>query len=271
MKIYVIADMEGVAGVVTSEQTGGNSAYFEAARLQYTKEVKAVCDAAVEEGAEEIYINDFHGNGLNLFPDYLPREAMIIRGSFRPTSGFDLLDKTFDGIVLLGIHVRSSTSNGVIPHTYTGKINYEIFGQPVGEFDLLSLIAGECKVPTILVSGDSVAIEQARTNLPSTHMVITKYPVGADSALCIHPERVLEQLSEETHRALKNIQNIEPPQIAPPTQLMIKLNDVSIANRIEWIPGLKKIDDRTFEFLGKSMKEIANVVYGTATLAECKF
>lgn len=271
MKIYVIADMEGIAGVVAPEQTCGNSSYFEAARLQYTREVKAVCEAALEEGAEEIYVNDFHGNGLNIIPEKLPKEAMVIRGTFRPCSGFDLLDKTFSGLILLGVHVRSGTSRGVIPHTYTSKINYEIFGQPVGEFDLLSLIAGEYKVPTILISGDSRAIEQARTNLPSTHMVITKFPVGSESALCIHPDRVIEQLRDETRRAVKNSKLIEPPQIAPPTQLLIKLNDVSISPRLEWIPGLKKLNDCTFEYLGQSMKDIANIVYGTATLAECRF
>lgn len=267
MKIYIVADMEGVAGVVSAEQTQGNSSYFDAAKLQYTREVKSVCEAALAEGVEEIYVNDFHGNGLNIIPEKLPRQAMLIRGGFRPTAGFDLLDKTFAGIIQLGVHVRSSTITGVIPHTYTAKINYEIFGQPVGEFDLLSLIAGEAKIPTLLISGDSVAIEQARTNLPTTHMVITKFPVGNESALCLHPERVIEQLKEETRRAIKNIQAIEPPQIAPPTQLLLKLNDVSIACRIEWIPGLKRIDEVTFEFLGKSMTEIANVVYGTAVLA----
>ncbi len=271
MKIYIVADMEGISGVVTPEQTSGSSSYFEAARFQYTREVKAVCEAALESGAEEIYINDFHGNGLNIMPEKMPKEAMVIRGTFRPCSGFDLLDKTFSGLILLGVHVRSATSKGVIPHTYTQKISYEIFGQPVGEFDLLSLIAGECNVPTILISGDSLAIEQARTNLPSTHMVITKFPVGNESALCIHPDRVIEQLKEETRRAVKAIRTIEPPQIAPPTQLVIKLNDVSITPRIEWIPGLKKTGENTYEYLGQSMKEIANIVYGTATLAECKF
>ena len=271
MKLYIVADMEGVAGVVTQEQTTGSSVYFDAARMQYTREVRAVCEAALEEGVEEIYINDFHGNGLNIIPDMLPKEAMVIRGTFRPCSGFDLLDKTFAGLILLGVHVRSASPNGVIPHTYTPKISYEIFGQPVGEFDLLSLIAGANKVPTIMVSGDSLAIEQARTNLPSTHMVITKFPVGQESALCVHPERIIEQLKDETKRAVKNISAIEPPQISPPTQLLIKVHDVSIIPRIEWIPGLKKQENNSFEFIGQSMKEIANIVYGTATLAECKF
>ena len=107
MKLYIVADMEGIAGVVADVQTGGASAYFEAARLQYTREIRSVCEAALSAGAEEVYVNDFHGNGLTLITDQLPREVMVIRGGFRPTSGYDLLDSTFTGLVLLGIHART--------------------------------------------------------------------------------------------------------------------------------------------------------------------
>jgi len=271
MKLYLVADMEGIAGVVASTQTEGCSSYFDAARIHYTREVKAVCEAALSCGAEEIYVNDFHGNGLNIDSDILPREVMVIRGNFRPASGYDLLDETFAGMILLGVHARTGSSGGVIPHTYSSKVSYEIFGQPVGEFDILSLIAGEKKVPTILISGDSKAIEQAGTNMPSAHTVITKYSTSSESALCVHPEVVCELLREETRRAVKNISTIEPSQISGPTQLLIKLHDVSLTHRIEWIPGLKRLDDSAFEYIGKNMREIANMVYGTATLAECRF
>lgn len=271
MKLYVVADMEGVAGVVSPIQVEGNSSYFEAARLQYSREIKAVCEAAISSGIEEIYVNDFHGNGINLISEMLPREVMIIRGNFRPTSGYDLLDETFAGMILLGVHARTGTAGGVIPHTYSNKLTYEIFGQPVGEFDILALLAGEKKVPTILISGDSKAIEQAGTNMPMAHTVVTKYSTGTESALCVHPDTVCELLTEETRRALKNIPTIEPSQISGPTQLIIKLHDVNLASRFYWIPGLKRIGDTTFEYTAKSMLEVANIVYGTATLAECHF
>jgi D-amino peptidase len=271
MKLYIIADMEGIAGVVADNQTGGSSTYFEASRMQYTKEIVAVCEAALSAGVEEIYVNDFHGNGLTLIPEMLPREVMLIRGGFRPTSGYHLLDETFAGMVMLGIHARTSTSNAVLPHTYTSKVSFEIFGQAVGEFDILALVAGEMKVPTILISGDSKAIEQAGTNMPSTHRVITKYSIGSDGALCVHPDRVCELLRDETKRAVKNASTIEPSQISGPTQLTIRLRDVSLVPRLEWIPGIKKVADTTFEYTADNMKSVANMVYGIATLVEARF
>ncbi|MDD2999945.1 MAG: M55 family metallopeptidase, partial [Candidatus Riflebacteria bacterium] len=241
MKLYIVADMEGVAGVVDSEQTMGASAYFEAAKLQYAREVRSVCEAALNAGVEEVYVNDFHGNGLNINPEILPRSVLVIRGGFRPTSGYDMLDETFSGLVLLGAHARTGTSNAVLPHTYTGRVTYEIFGQPVGEFDILALLAGEMKVPTILISGDSTAVEQAGTNMPSAHRVVTKYAVNNGGALCIHLDLVCEALREEVTRAVKNIAAIEPAQIAGPTQLSVKIADVNLAPRIEWIPGAKRV------------------------------
>ena len=271
MKIYVIADIEGVSGVVSSAQTGGDSWLYEAARLQYSREVKAVCEAALHAGAEEVYVNDFHGNGLNLLSDALPREVMVIRGGFRPSSGYDLLDETFSGVVMLGVHARTGTYGGVIPHTYSSKLSFEIFGQPVGEFDVLALLAGEKKVPVILISGDSKALEQASTNLPSTPGVITKYSIGTEGALCMHPDRVCELLRDEMRRAIKIIDSIEPAQISGPVQLKIRVCDVLLSSRLEWIPGLKKIDDVSFEFAGKNMREIAALMYGCATMVEAKF
>lgn len=270
MKIYVIADMEGVCGVVSAAQTGGDSWLYESARLQYAREIKAVCESAISAGVEEVYVNDFHGNGLNLLAGSLPREVMVIKGGFRSTSGYDLLDNTFSGLVLLGIHARTGTYGGVIPHTYSNKLSFEIFGQPVGEFDVLALIAGEMKVPVLLVSGDSMALQQAGTSLPSTPGVITKYSIGTEGALCVHPDRVCELLRDEMKRAIKIIDSIEPAQISGPVQLNIKTHDVSMSSRLEWIPGLKRIDDVNFEFACRDMKEVASLMFGCATLVEAK-
>jgi D-amino peptidase len=268
MKLYIVADMEGIAGVVSFDQiSGAQTQEATLARQQYTEEVKAVCVGAIEAGVEEIYINDFHDNGRNLIIERLPPQAMVIRGGFRASSGFDLLDETFVGLVMLGAHARSGSAEGLLAHTYTDRLRFEIFGQPVGEFDLLSLVAGEQKVPTILISGDSKTIEQAGTNLPATHTVTTKYSLGSGSALCIHPIQVIDALKDEIKRAVKNAGNIEPPQITPPTQLLIRCFDPRIAERIEWIPGLKRRDEGTFEFIGDSMKEVARLVYGVTLLA----
>lgn len=267
MKLYVVADMEGIAGIVSEAQVSGiDSNEVMAARQQYTEEVKALCMGAIEAGVEEIYVNDFHGNGRNILIERLPPQVMVIRGDFRPTSGFELLDKTFTGLAILGAHSKTNSRGGILPHTYSGKLSFEIFGQPIGEFDILSLIAGEDRVPTILISGDSKTIEQVGTNLPSTHTVTTKYSLGPSTGLCINPAQVCDTLREEIQSALKKAEQIEPPQISPPIQLLIKCTDIYCAQAIDWIPGLKRASDLTFEFTGEDMRQIAKLIFGVTTL-----
>lgn len=266
MKLYVVADMEGIAGVVSPEQVNGQGSEFQLAREQFSDEVISVCKGALEEGVEEIIVNDFHNTGCNIFLEKLPQEVMVVRGGFRSTAGYDFLDKTFGGLVLLGAHARSMTRESVLPHTYSKRFQLEIFGQPVGEFDILSLIAAEHGIPTIFISGDAKTIQQANTNLPATHTVITKYSVDHQSALCLHPKRVCESLNNEIRRALKNIKSIEPQGIVPPIQLVVRLADSALGDRLDWIPKFKRIDNFSFEFHGESMRQIAKIIYGITLL-----
>ncbi|MBF0406078.1 MAG: M55 family metallopeptidase [Candidatus Riflebacteria bacterium] len=267
MKIYIVADMEGIAGVVSAEQISNTSDWeTEPSRKQLTDEVCAVCAGALESGVTEIYINDFHGNGRNIIADKLPHQAMLIRGDFRPTSGFDLLDESFAGLVFLGAHARTGSWASVIPHTYSEKVYFEIFGQPIGEFDLLSLLAGEHKIPTVLIAGDAKTVEQAKTNLPSTQMVVTKYALSHNSAVCVHPKKVCLDLKSKIKLAIKNIPANEPPAIVPPIQLTIKLTSIKMVEKVIWIPGLKRVNETVFEFFGDNMRQIAQLIYGITIL-----
>ena len=66
MKIYISADMEGVVGVVTSEQLGPQGFEYQRFREFMTQEVNAAIEAAFQSGATEIVVSDSHGNGQNL-------------------------------------------------------------------------------------------------------------------------------------------------------------------------------------------------------------
>ena len=269
MKIYIVADMEGISGVVCPEQINGNQAWdSDRVRRKFTEEVCAVCQAAKEAGCEEIIVNDFHGNGRNILAEKLPPEVFLVQGDFRSTSGYDLLDGTFGGLIILGAHARSATREAVMPHTYTSRARFEIYGQQMGEIDILSLLAGEAKVPTILISGDSKTVEQARNNLPATPTVVTKFAIGKGAALCFHPMQVIESLKEETKRAIQNVATIEPPQLNPPIQFVMRLQSLDDAEKIEWIPGLKRTSDTVFEFAGENMRQVAKLIFGVTCLLE---
>lgn len=151
---------------------------------------------------------------------------------------------------------------------YTTKARFEILGQQVGEVEILSFLAAENNVPTLLISGDSKVIEQTQACLPNTPTVVTKYSLGRQAAICFHPATVLELLREEMKRAVKNAANIEVQTLPPPIHLAVFVDDMEVAERLEWIPQLKRVSEGKFEFAGENMRQIARLIYGITILAE---
>lgn len=63
MKVFVVSDMEGVAGIVKWQQVSGGHAMYEEGRRLYTGEINAAVRGAKAAGATEIVVMDCHGAG----------------------------------------------------------------------------------------------------------------------------------------------------------------------------------------------------------------
>ena len=63
MRVHVISDMEGVAGIVKWEQTTGGEPLYEEGRKLFTEEINAAVRGAKAAGATEIVVMDCHGAG----------------------------------------------------------------------------------------------------------------------------------------------------------------------------------------------------------------
>src|SRR5207245_415814 len=64
MKVFIVSDMEGVAGIVKWQQTtGGESPAYQEGRKLYTEEINAAVRGAKVAGAGEIVVMDCHGAG----------------------------------------------------------------------------------------------------------------------------------------------------------------------------------------------------------------
>ena len=75
MKIFVSADIEGVAGIVDTNQTLSPGSDYDLGRTLLLKEVNAAIDGAVAGGATEIVVNDAHWRMQNLEPSALTGNA----------------------------------------------------------------------------------------------------------------------------------------------------------------------------------------------------
>ena len=75
MKVFIVSDMEGVAGIVKWQQVTGGHAMYEEGRRLYTGEINAAVRGAKAAGATEIVVMDCHGAGEGwTFNSLIPEE-----------------------------------------------------------------------------------------------------------------------------------------------------------------------------------------------------
>ena len=94
MRVFIISDMEGVAGITNwSQVTGGESLYDEGRKL-YTEEINAAIRGARAGGATEVVVMDCHGAGggwsfNSLLPDQLEPECeFVVQHEWTEYTGF---------------------------------------------------------------------------------------------------------------------------------------------------------------------------------------
>src|SRR5258706_13965817 len=63
MRVLIMADMEGVSGIVVWDQVNGGAPLYEECRQLYTEEINAAVRGAKTAGATEIVVGDCQGAG----------------------------------------------------------------------------------------------------------------------------------------------------------------------------------------------------------------
>jgi len=96
LKVYISADMEGVAGSVSADQLLPTGFEYDRFRGYMTDEVLAAIAGARDAGATTFVVSDSHGNGENLILDRFPADVTIIRSWPRPLGMMEGIDSTFD-------------------------------------------------------------------------------------------------------------------------------------------------------------------------------
>src|SRR2546429_7904918 len=104
MKVFISADIEGVAGVVDVAQTVEPGPEYETGRRLLLGEVNAAIEGAVSGGATEVLVNDAHWKMTNLDPESLAAGAAYVSGRFKPLYMMQGLDATFDAAFFIGYH-----------------------------------------------------------------------------------------------------------------------------------------------------------------------
>jgi len=261
--------MEGVAGIVHGEHTLRDGKEHERARKLMTYEVNAAIEGALQAGATNILVNDSHGTMRNIIPEELHEAAELITGSPKPLSMMQGIDPSFDAALFIGYHARRGSYTGVLEHTYHGGIISDVLvnGKPMGETGINAALAGYFKVPVILVTGDSVVTEEARSILGLVEIVAVKQGVGRFAARCVSPSRARALIKKGVTRALKNVHKFKPFRVKPPIKIEVSFIHTGMTEMAELLPGAKRINGRTVSFVSNDYLEAFKAIRAMITLA----
>ncbi len=244
LKVFISVDMEGITGVVNSEETSRSGQDYGYFRTVMTKEANAAIEGALAAGATDIVLRDSHGSARNILPELLDRNARLLRDwSDGPKGMMEGIDETFDAVIFVGYHAKAGTPDAVIDHTWSGSVtDLSVNGVSLPEAGFNALIAGHYDVPVALVAGDRAVCEQAEALFGEVETVAVKDGIGA-AALSLHPEVARERIRAGVERALRNLNRYAPYKLDPPYTLVLKLKNEAAVYNGAFYPGATRTGD----------------------------
>lgn len=234
MKIYVVCDLEGTAGVADQihqcsfihdeyekEYIPGKYGpfYFQARKLA-TLELNALVDGALEAGATEIWAWDGHCR----FPGGLdvellhPECKMVMNAGDGGPAG---LDSSFDALMMIGLHAKKGAYAAPQAHMIFPGLEWN--GEEVGEIGMTTATAAVFGIPFIFISGDRAAVREAQAFVPNLETVVTKEPLFDHVAgifdhvpvLSLSPQKSRELIRAGARHAIERIHEIAVPPKPP--------------------------------------------------------
>jgi D-amino peptidase len=255
MKVYLSVDMEGIAGIAAVEPTRRGDASYPAAVELMVGETNAAIEGAFDGGADEVIVNDSHGEMFNLPAAAIDRRAELITGT-KPWSMVEGAQSGGFGVALfVGYHARAGHPRGTLGHTYSSDLTLvTLAGRPVGEYGLNALALGAWGIPVGLVAGDDALADEVAEWLPWAELVVVKQAIGQRSAQSVHPEVARERVAAAAKRAVERAsaedseRPLEPLRLAPPIVWAAEFRMPGQADFAAVMPGITREGDRGLRY-----------------------
>lgn len=250
MKVFISADIEGVAGLAHVDECNPDHKDYPYWAEQMTQEVKAACDGAVDAGATEILVKDAHWTGRNIDAAKLPRQARVLRNwSGHPQSMTDGLDESFAACAFVGYHAAASTAGNPLAHTISGGVIQRLMinGERASEFKISTHTASMYGVPCVFLSGDQAICDDASTHCDAMQTVATLTGKGS-AAIGMHPLTACEEIRAGMKAALT--QDLASLVVPNPKSFVIEIEykKPPEAYHKSFYPGVELVGECTIRF-----------------------
>lgn len=248
MKVFISADIEGIATTTRWDQTGTlrNPSFAAPYRQQMTDEVKAACEGAIAAGATKIVVKDAHGPAVNIHMDQLPKCVEVVRNwSGNPYGMVEGIDESFDAVMFVGYHSAAGRCGNPLSHTIsTSTLYIKINGVKCSEFQMYSWACALLGVPSVMLAGDKMLCEDSAPLHPLLKTVAVKDGFGG-ATRSLHPQLACEMIKQTAEQALK--QDLSKALCTVPEHFTVEIcyKEHKDAVKYSYFPGFKALDDNT--------------------------
>ena len=253
MRVHIISDMEGVAGIVKGDQVNGEKGgdLFDEGRKLYTEEINAAVRGAKAAGATEIVVMDCHGAGggytfNSLVPDLIdPACEYVVQQEW--TEYTALLEQGCDAALFVGMHAMAGTPDGVLNHTVSGQswLNLSFNGTLVGETGINAALCGNWGCPVVLVTGDEAVCREATALLGNGLTTVpVKWGLGSLSARNVAPLRARELIEEGARKALADLSAVQPYEPGRPCEIRVEYKHTHAVDKVRRVPAVEVVGPR---------------------------
>ena len=260
MRIYISADIEGVAGVVARESLRPGGHDYDRACEWMTETVLTACETLRELGAKEVIVSDSHGNGQNIRYERMPAYVSLVRSWPRPLGMMQGIEVgAYDGALLIGYHAGATNVAGTLSHTISGEFFHEVRfnGTVLSEAGISAALGGQFGVPVLMIAGDDVAVSETQALLGDIAGATLKTSYGFLSALNPSQETAHQRLRDGVRDAMQRIGKAKPYVIAGPVDLQIRLRTRFMA---EWLSYLPEVERRNAFTIGYPARDLLAAV-----------
>lgn len=247
MKVYILADMEGISGIRRAEQVKRSEPeYAEGCKLMID-DINVAIDACFAAGATDLVACDTHGGGGQVRVGEMDARAVYENpavGRMMPS-----LDESFDGVILLGHHAMAGTVNGFLDHTMSSMAfwEYRCNDQPLGEIGIEAAFAGHYGVPVVVVSGDQAACNEAKATFEKVETAVVKTGLGRNRATCLSIPAAHDAIRKAIGDALGSIKAFTPFAPSVPATIELTVYRTDMADDFALKPGIERVSARTVQ------------------------
>lgn len=263
VKVYVLMDIEGIAGVVHGEEGSKGNPEYERARRLMTAEASAVVAGIFDADSDaSVTVVDSHGPYRNIIPEDLDERAILSRGKPRHFGMMDGIDEGYDLAMFVGVHGSAGAGFSVLSHTFTGHLfDVKINGASYGELALNAAMAGAYGVPVMLVAGDQVVASDTR-ELLGEHVVFvqTKHSRSHAAAESVHPNIACRRLAEAAHRVVRARPDVVPLKVQTPVTVEVTFDRPVYADLAAMLDAVERVNGRTIRFVRDTMPDAYRVL-----------